>query len=154
MPGSKQMGSQLVLSFSSGHHLYSVFSAPHFMLSQVQFQRRKNVLKQERLPSSALVLHIRILGFCPTERLFSVQMVMIHQNKTRIPLQIVNKVFWDEESMHYSGLQQAVYPHEWVCGVRRSSPSSYLHQPRAAQHHPSSLNWGVQFSCSTNTQQV
>lgn len=82
-------GTQLVLSFSSGHHFHSVFSAPHFMLSQAPFQRRKSVLKQERLPSSAMVLHIRILGFGSIEWLSSEQTIMIHQNKTRIPLQTV-----------------------------------------------------------------
>lgn len=120
--------------FSSGHHLYSLFSAPHFMLSQAQFQRRKSLLKQERLPSSAMVLHIRILGFDPTEWLFSVQTVMIHQNKTRIPLQIVMQgvLVWRQVPIT-AACNKLYIP---MNGVRNSSPSSSLPQPRAAlQHH-------------------
>lgn len=87
VPGSKQMGAQSVPSFSSGNHLCSVFSAPHFTLSWAQFEGRNSVLRQQRLPSSAVDLHVRIRGFSPTGQLSSMRRVMIQQNKT-IPVQV------------------------------------------------------------------
>lgn len=139
-------GTQLVLSFSSGHHFHSVFSAPHFMLSQAPFQRRKSVLKQERLPSSAMVLHIRILGFGSIEWLSSEQTIMIHQNKTRIPLQTVMQgvLVWRQVPT------PAACNPGMGCMVWEGALTA-LTCPSLMQPSTPSLKWGVQFSSSTNT---